>query len=142
MVCKNTEPPKPPDAVRSGRVLTLLSGFVVLSLVDLLLTIGFMSTVGMFEDNPLVRLLIEHTGSVHVLIPFKLATVAAAFGILYAIRNRMQAEIGAWLAVGVLAAVTVQWSRYADLVAEGDLLAAPASSVVDSSWVRLETSTG
>lgn len=115
------------DAVRSRRVSVLVLSFVVLGVADLTLTLAYMHTVGLFEGNPLARAL-AHNGGSGVLAGFKLATIALSSVILFALRAKRSAEMGAWVCVLAMFLVSLEWGKYASASDEVVL----ALQIVDS----------
>lgn len=97
---------------RRWRVLVLLALVVALSAADLYLTVMYASTIGLPELNPLARALLRH-GSVLDLVLWKLGTVGLCAGILFRLRDRRSAELGAWIACTALVLLTLQWMAYA-----------------------------
>lgn len=100
-----------PLRARSRRVFILVSAVAILSLIDLLLTITLAEGGGMNESNPIARLLLEHGGR-SAIVPWKLLTTGLACGILLRCRNALAAEIGAWIAFGVLCWLSLHWGEY------------------------------
>lgn len=94
-------------------MVCLLAAVLVMSLLDLHHTLLYLQTVGMGEANPLARWVISHD-SPFLLIGFKLATVVIASVILFALRRRAAAELGAVICVLVLVWLTVRWELYTD----------------------------
>jgi hypothetical protein len=127
----------PGDLARPRRVRLLLDAVVLLSAFDLALTLRTMLTTGMFEANPLVRLLCEHPCPVLAIAGFKACSTIVATALIHRLRRHVQAEVGAWLMVLILAWVSVQWRQYALATcgADAETLAAVAS--FDPSWVAL-----
>lgn len=96
---------------RPYRVTLLLLIGWMLGIADLAMTLTYLMNIGMFEGNPLARWVIA-MGSPFIVAGFKLATMIISSSILYWQRNRWQGEVGAWLAVLVLAKLTVHWFDY------------------------------
>lgn len=96
---------------RGFRVVALIAVGWVLGLTDLVLTLTYLMNIGLFEGNPLARWIIAF-GSPWLVVAFKLGTMVASSGILFWQRRRWQAEVGAILAVIVLAKLTMQWMGY------------------------------
>jgi hypothetical protein len=121
-------------------VIALLAAVAAMSAIDLALTLGFMQTIGMFEDNPIVRLIVAQTESAAAVAlgVFKTATVLVSVGVLYTLRTRVQGEIGAWIAAMVLVAVCVQWSQYADAVLAVDPALWHGATVGEPGWVKFD----
>ncbi|MDX2133037.1 MAG: DUF5658 family protein [Planctomycetota bacterium] len=99
---------------RMHRVSLLLVVTVACGVLDLGLTLGFMYSGGMYEDNPLVHWLLASTGSGLSVVALRLGTLAIAVGVLYALRRQRRAEIGAWIVALALACVVVRWVAYLD----------------------------
>jgi len=102
---------------RPQRVIELLAMVFLLSGIDLAITLGQITSVGMFEDNPIALIVIRATGTVASLIALKTLTLGVSVGIMSALRHRWQAEVGAWVALGVLIWLTVRWSLYLQVMA-------------------------
>ncbi len=98
---------------RRSRVVLLGSAIAAMSVVDLYMTLLYLTHTGMSEANPLARLIISYQ-SPAVLGVWKALTVSLCVGILYLIRERRSAELGAWVGVAVLGWLMVHWARYAD----------------------------
>jgi hypothetical protein len=99
-------------SVRAFRVGLALALTAALSLVDLVLTSYMATHGGMFEVNPIARVLMRELGATWPLAGFKLATLAVATGILYRVRCRWQGELGAWAAAAILVGVLINWGVY------------------------------
>lgn len=111
-----------PEA-RSRRVLLLVAIIFGLSLVDLHLTLLYLTHTGMPEANPLARLVISYD-SPAILAVWKLSTVFLAAWILIRARATRTAEIGAWIGCIVLVWLSIHWLRYsmaADTVQQAEL---------------------
>jgi len=103
------------DARRTGRarrVMVLLGGIIVLSLADLIVTVGHLRSIGMVEANPIAAYLIRVTQSPWVLAEFKCLTVIICVALLYRLRRRIEGEVGAWCAVVILAALALLRHTY------------------------------
>jgi len=97
---------------RARRVIVLLGGIIVLSLADLIVTVGHLRSIGMVEANPIAAYLIRVTQSPWVLAEFKCLTVGICVALLYRLRRRVAGEVGAWCAVVILAALAILWHTY------------------------------
>ncbi len=123
---------------RMRRVYVLLAGVVVLSLADLLITLTHLRTTGMMEANPVAALLIKSTQSAWALTSFKLLTLAICVSVLFVLRRRREGEVAAWIAVVILAFMSVQWAAYSSHFDNAqDVLMAQAGDYGDG-WLRLE----
>lgn len=115
------------DAVRARRVSVLVLAFAVLGVADLVLTLSYMGGIGLFEGNPLARALALGGGAT-TLAAFKLLTIALSAVILFGLRTKRSAELGAWLCVAVMSIVSLEWRKYSTAADEIVL----ALQVVDS----------
>lgn len=115
------------DAVRARRVSVLVLAFAVLGVADLVLTLSYMGGIGLFEGNPLARALVLGGGA-STLAAFKLLTIALSAVILFGLRTKRSAELGAWLCVVVMSMVSLEWKKYSTAADEIVL----ALQVVDS----------
>ena len=97
---------------RSERVTWLLLGVVCLSIADLVLTISYLTTVGMSEGNPIVVWLLKSTNSVWPLVLYKGLTVSICVTLLYRTRFKRQSELAAWCAMLILVTLSIWWNQY------------------------------
>ncbi len=125
------------DERRARRTRFLLAVVVVLSVVDLVLTVGFMKTTGMAEANPLVRALLGVSNSAVALAVFKTLTVVTPVLIVHRFRRFRPGELAAWVSVAGLCVVVIQWVRYATFVGELDLGVLTQMAAVDADWVLI-----
>lgn len=98
---------------RTSRVTTLIIAILLASLADLALTLTFLTSVGMSEANPVARAIIS-TGSIALVVAFKLALSAAACAIFWIARRRTSGEIGALAGALLMAWLIVRWHDYID----------------------------
>ncbi len=121
---------------RPSRVVLLVAAIAAMSVVDFYMTLLYLTNTGMSEANPLARAIIAYQ-SPAVLGVWKALTVSLCVGILYLIRERRSAELGAWVGVAVLGWLMVHWARYADykrdVPAEFHLVGAE----IDPAFVRI-----
>lgn len=96
---------------RSTRVAFLLAVIVVLSMLDLLLTLIYVTEIGLIEDNPVARFVLQ-TGGPGLLIVTKIASVGFCTGVLFWARRRGFAEVAALFGAVVLVWLTVRWVNY------------------------------
>ena len=80
---------------RSRRVMVLIIGVVVLSIGDLIVTVGHLQSVGMMEANPIAVWLIKSSDSPFALISYKLGTVGICVALLLRVREHIEGEIAA-----------------------------------------------
>lgn len=127
-------------ASRRWRVLVLLTLVVALSATDLYLTVMYASTIGMPELNPLARTLLRH-GSALDLVLWKLGSVTLCIGILFRLRDRRSAELGAWIAFALLVLLTRQWMEYArihdDIAVMNPGIDYRMAAAYEPNWVEL-----
>ena len=107
---------------RVTRVIALVVAIVILNVLDLALTMHYMSTTGMPEANPLARSLVEISPG--LLIVVKLLLVAIGTGILILLARRASAEFGGWLCFLAMVALTIHWSGYVRADLRGELFRA------------------
>ncbi len=100
-----------PFSNRSSRVIVLIALIAVMSMVDLYLTILYVTHTGMNEVNPLARAMMEYQ-SPAVLSLWKIATVVLGVGILAFIRTKRSAEMGAWIGCVILGLLMSHWVSY------------------------------
>ncbi|MHC4990393.1 MAG: DUF5658 family protein [Planctomycetota bacterium] len=86
---------------------------MLLSAVDLLITLTHLTTTGMMEANPVAAWLIRTTGSPSMLAIYKSLTVGIPIALLFRLRHKVQAEIGSWCGLAVLIGVSLAWHGYA-----------------------------
>ncbi len=96
---------------RAVRVVFMLAVIVVLSLLDLLLTLIYVTEIGLIEDNPMARLVLE-TGGPRLLVAAKVASVGFCVGVLFWARRRGFAEVAAVFGMVVLIWLTIRWMSY------------------------------
>jgi Domain of unknown function (DUF5658) len=122
---------------RPRRVAVLLSLIAMLSLADLLFTLTYLQGIGMSEMNPIARVVIQHN-SPALLAMWKLATVAFACALLWWLRRKGSAEIGAWVGLAVLSGLTAWWVVYVhELPQYAQELTAAAGRLDCPHWVSL-----
>ncbi|MGP1309932.1 MAG: DUF5658 family protein [Phycisphaerales bacterium] len=97
--------------MRARRVSVLVLAFAVLGVADLVLTLSYMTGIGLFEGNPVARTL-AIGGGAGSLVAFKLLTIALSAVILLSLRTKRSAEWAAWLCVAVMSLVSLEWDKY------------------------------
>lgn len=102
---------------RSRRVVLLLGAIALMSVADLIMTIEYATSVGLFEGNPIARAVMSY-GSAPLLACWKLATVGVCLWILFRARRTGSGELGAWICVAALAWLSFRWTGYNTLMAE------------------------
>ncbi|MCP3905510.1 MAG: hypothetical protein GY715_17935 [Planctomycetes bacterium] len=122
---------------RARRVLVLLAAVIVLSVADLVVTIGHLQTVGLIEANPIAAWLIRTTESPWVLSAYKCLTVGVCIALLYRLRRYRECEIAAWCAVGILVAMSLLWHSYS-MEMESPLELKMAQAAHEDIWLRLD----
>ena len=123
---------------RMRRVTVLLAGVVLLSLADLAITLTHLSTTGMLEANPIAAFLVETTQSAWALASFKLLTLAVCVSLLFVLRKRWEGEAAAWVAVLILAGLSVQWHAYSKHFDDPKEVMMAQSGNYGDSWLTLE----
>jgi len=94
----------------------MLLAIVALSLADLVMTLEHMTGPGMYESNPLARLVLQ-SGSPSTLAMFKTLTLLLGVWLLWRTRRSVAAEIGAALCVVVLTWLMFRWQGYSEQMA-------------------------
>lgn len=102
------------ESRRARRVTLLVLGIIVLSLVDLAITLAYLRANWMMEANPLAAYIIRSTNSPWVLAAFKCCTVGICAALLLHLRRFRSGEIAAWCGIGVLTVMAIMWHAYAD----------------------------
>ncbi|MDX9910631.1 MAG: DUF5658 family protein [Phycisphaerales bacterium] len=98
---------------RPRRVLVLLLGVVLLSLGDLALTLTHAASVGIAEMNPLARTIMAHHSPLGIVL-WKVASVSLCVLLLLRVRRSWIGELGAWIGLSIMVALTIHWARYND----------------------------
>ncbi|MEO1008797.1 MAG: DUF5658 family protein [Planctomycetota bacterium] len=98
---------------RSRRVAVLLLAIVAMSIADLVMTIEHMVGPGMYESNPLARMILEF-GTPTTLAMFKAMTTLIGLWLLWKTRRSKAGEIGAIICLVVLTWLMVRWKVYSD----------------------------
>lgn len=96
---------------RPLRVTTLVIASFLLTLADLAMTLEHMLGVGLFEQNPIARMLALH-GSAEALIALKIVSFIPFCGIAWLLRRRPQGEVMAWIVTLLLIGLMIQWTGY------------------------------
>jgi len=125
-------------AARHHRVVALLTAVAILSLADLYMTLTHVMSVGMLEQNPVARMIMAH-GSPMGLVVWKSVTVGFAIGVMFWLRRRPSAEIGALFCVGVLTWLTFRWVNYNDQVSHLTQDLHGLNSAQEPAWVTMTT---
>ncbi len=121
---------------RPVRVTFLLAVIVVLSILDLLLTLIYVTEIGLIEDNPVARLVLE-TGGPGLLIAAKLASVGFCVGVLFWARRRGFAEVAAVFGTVVLIWLTIRWMSYMHVFSGVSASMAEFEQHGQGAWVTL-----
>lgn len=102
---------------RPRRVVLLLAAIALMSVADLIMTVEYASSVGLFEGNPVARAVMSY-GSTPLLACWKLASVGVCLWILFRTRRTGSGEFGAWVCVAALAWLSFRWTGYNAQMAE------------------------
>ncbi len=121
---------------RSTRVTAMVAVILALSLVDLLLTLTYVLHIGLIEDNPVARGVMQ-TGGPGLLIFWKLLSVGFAGGVLLRFRTRGTAEAAAALCACVMVWLTARWVGYIDASAGLTGAIDQMDHVSQGNWVTL-----
>jgi hypothetical protein len=125
------------SARRTGMIVVAM---FVMGLLDLMFTVTYIRSIGMYEANPIARHIVQN-GSVGQLVIFKLFTMGISCGAIYYARRLWKAEVAAWFCALLLCSLMVHWVNYAHrveslgyefvLLMQNEELAGPG-------WVRLD----
>lgn len=97
-------------SVRVGLVVTLV---MLMSLIDLVVTLTYTTTVGMNEGNPLARWVMSFNCP-WLLASWKVLLMAISGVLLIATRRYRSSEIGAWACFAVMLWLMARWIAYAE----------------------------
>lgn len=123
---------------RSFRVIVLIALIAAMSMIDLYLTILYITHTGMNEVNPIARAMMEYQ-SPAILGIWKVATVTLGVGILAVIRRKRSAEFGAWIGCFILGFLMSHWVSYIHehaRIADDPVL---IEAMGDPNWVYMES---
>jgi len=123
---------------RSFRVIVLVALIAVMSMVDLYLTVLYITHTGMNEVNPLARAMMEYQ-SPAILGLWKVATVTLGVGILAIIRRKRSAEFGAWIGCLILGLLMTHWVAYINEHARLSDAPIQINAFGDPNWVYIES---
>ena len=124
------------DRGRSLRMKIAVAAIILMSLVDLELTLIYSMSVGMLEKNPIARMIMQ-TGSPELLVAWKVGTVGLAAVIFWCTRRHRASEAAAWLCVLVLGALMTHWINFNEQAAEVSGFYSSLASVDPGRWVQL-----
>ncbi len=128
-------------ASRPTRVGMLIVACTLMGLTDLACTLAYVGGVGMFEQNPLARYIIERGGAPWLIV-FKLCTMLVMGGCVYLSRRHRMGEQCAWLSCLMLTTLTLHWVRFNEEIVQPDSvealmnLAATPEAYEYPNWVR------
>ncbi len=122
---------------RSRRVIILACAIALMSGVDLYLTLLYVMNTGMNEMNPLARAMMNYQ-SPTVLALWKLATVTLSLGILFLIRTKRSAELGAWVGCLVLGWLMSHWVMFIHETRDLNLQVVQEIASNDPTWVMID----
>lgn len=126
-------------AVGAGerRVSLLVIAITIMGLADLMLTLIYMQTTGMYELNPLARAMVATGGSAQLVV-FKLLTLSLSAGVLYLLRRQRVAEPAAWACAAVMCALSIHWISYNNQLENPDIWHGMQIAMSDESYVRID----
>ena len=123
---------------RSRRVMVLIAGVVILSIGDLIVTVGHLQTIGMMEANPIAAWLIKSTDTPLALISYKLGTVGICVALLIRVRKHIEGEIAAWFALAILVGMSFMWHGYSEQFDSPEEVHLAQIGEYGDSWLFLE----
>jgi hypothetical protein len=121
---------------RARRVTILLVATALMCLGDLALTLTYVTSMGMVENNPIARAVMEHNSPGFVVV-WKLATMAIGLGILFWARRTKGAEVATWLCFLIMCALCVHWLGFAMAVSNLSPEYAAMAALDDPRWVSM-----
>lgn len=128
-------------ASRPKRVVLLILACVLMSWCDLACTLAYMSGVGMFEKNPLARI-VARSGGPDMLIFFKVCTTVVMAACIYCNRRFRVGELCAWLCTLILVSLMIHWTNYNEEVGtlshEISIIAEAKNIPGYEHWVRFD----
>lgn len=101
--------------VRATRVLLLLGAALIVSVADLVMTLRFVTSVGMIEANPIARWIMK-SGDATTLTIFKMVLTLLSLGTIFFFRRHRSAEIAAWFCFGVMLLLSLHWLDFVSSV--------------------------
>jgi|SRR6185295_13493897 len=122
---------------RAFRVTLLLFACVLMSFLDLELTLMFARSIGMYEINPIARAIMTSTDSPLAVIAFKVGTVAFACAVLYWTRRKRSSEIATWVCFATLLTLSIRWLDYGKHVSELTQGYNRIAEVDSTDWVKM-----
>jgi len=126
---------------RPFRVITLVTMIAIMSVMDLYLTLLYVTNTGMSEANPFARAMMGYQ-SPTILALWKLATVVLSLGILVVIRTKRSAEIGAWIECFVLGWLMIHWTVYIETTSDQTHQIVQSEGSLDPNWIMIEAGAG
>ncbi len=96
---------------RGIRVMLLLFATMLLCLGDLWMTLTYVTTVGLYESNPIARIIMSGN-STELLIGFKLGTMLIGGVIMFCTRRHRMSELAAWACCLVMTWLAIHWANY------------------------------
>ena len=118
------------------RVALLAIAITIMGIADLILTLTYMQTTGMFELNPLARIMVA-TGGASQLIMFKLLTLSLSAGVLYLLRGHRRVEPAAWCCALVMGVLSAHWISYNRQIENPDIWHGIQLAMSDETYVRI-----
>jgi hypothetical protein len=127
-----------PVCRRSRRVLVLLAAILVLSAADRVITLAFAKAGGKMEANPIAVYVAKVTHSPWGLAAFKAASVFTCIALLYRLRRYAVSELGAWLSLAILIAMSVMWHSYSTALDQPEELMLVQDNAASAHWMAFD----
>ncbi|MFI4881430.1 MAG: DUF5658 family protein [Phycisphaerales bacterium JB064] len=121
---------------RARRINLYLVAIVFLSLADLAMTLDHMVGPGMYESNPLARLILQW-GSPTTLGMFKCMTLLLGCWLLWRTRRSVASEVGAVICMVVLTWLMIRWNNYSNEMVELTPHLAEIQMYNNEAWVAI-----
>lgn len=130
------------DAPAAGRMRALRVGLLILavllmSIMDLSLTLTYLRGPGMGEGNPIARWVMSANCG-WALTAFKMGLVGITCIILWVARRRASGEVAAWACALILVWLTFQWKAYSDAMPGLTCVIPEMANAEHPDWVRFE----
>lgn len=135
-----TQAISPRQLASARRTAMIVVAMFIMGLIDLMFTVTYIRSIGMYEANPIARHIVLN-GSIAQLVVFKLVTMGISCGAIYYARRIWKAEVAAWLCAVLLGSLMVHWVNYAHRVESLGyefVLLMQHEELAGPGWVRLD----
>ncbi|MGQ0626694.1 MAG: DUF5658 family protein [Phycisphaerales bacterium] len=123
--------------MRALRVGLLILAVLLMSIMDLSLTLTYLRGPGMGEGNPIARWVMSANCG-WALTAFKMGLVGITCIILWVARRRASGEVAAWACALILVWLTFQWKAYSDAMPGLTCVIPEMAEAGHPDWVKFE----